>query len=115
MKKIINTFKYGDKKVKQALALSILAGVVTLGFGVLALVLSNMLCFFVAIVAAFVTITLVQTFMIAEGENPTVVRPVTDIGTNESAHMEMVERKPSDKKIQSKKSVGSKDKKKVHN
>lgn len=113
MKKIINTFKYGDKKVKQSLVLAILAGVVTLFFGVLALVLSNMLCFFVAIVAAFVTISLVQTFMIAEGENPTVVKTVTDIGTDETAHVEMVESKSSDKKIKSKKSVSSKDKKKV--
>lgn len=73
MKKIINTFKYGDKKVKRSLALAILAGVFTAFFGVLALVMSNMLCFFIAIMAAFITITLIQTFMIAEGENPTVV------------------------------------------
>lgn len=113
MKKIINTFKYGDKKVKKSLALAILAGVVTLFFGVLALALSNMLCFFVAIVAAFLTITLVQTFMIAEGENPTVVKAVTDIGTDESVHMELGNRRSSDKKIKSKKPVGSKDKNKA--
>ena len=89
MKKIINTFKYGEKKVKRSLALAIFSGVVTLAFGVLALVLANMLCFFVAIVAGFVTISLVQTFMIAEGENPTIVKPTTAAGTDSSAHMEL--------------------------
>lgn len=83
MKKIINTFKYGDKKVKRSLMMAILAGVVTLVFAVLALALSNMLCFFVAIVAAFVTISLVQTFMIAEGENPTVARPAISVKQEE--------------------------------
>lgn len=88
MRKIINTFKYGDKKVKNSLALAILAGIITLVFAVLAIVMSNMLCFFVAIMAAFITISLVQTFMIAEGENPTVVRQTTDIGTYEPEQLE---------------------------
>ncbi len=89
MKKIINTFKYGEKKVKRSLALAILSGVVTLAFVVLALVLANMLCFFVAIVAGFVTISLVQTFMIAEGENPTVVKEIREVGTESSAHTDL--------------------------
>ncbi len=88
MKKIINTFKYGEKKVKRSLALAILSGVVTISFAVLALALSNMLCFFVAIVAGFVTISLIQTFMIAEGENPTVVAPVGDVGTDSYVHLD---------------------------
>lgn len=88
MKKIINTFKFGEKKVKRSLALAILSALVTVSFAVLALVLSNMLCFFVAIVAGFVTISLIQTFMIAEGENPTVVKPVGDAGTDSYVHME---------------------------
>ncbi len=75
MRRIINTFKFGDKKVKRSLALAIFAGVVTVAFGVLTLVMANMLCFFIAIMAAFVTVSLVQTFMIAEGENPTNVKP----------------------------------------
>lgn len=89
MKKIINTFKYGEKKVKRSLAFAILSGVVTLAFAVLALVLANMLCFFVAIVAGFVTISLVQTFMIAEGENPTVFKPLSDEGASPSVHEEL--------------------------
>jgi len=89
MKKIINTFKYGEKKVKRSLALAILSGVVTVAFAGLALVLANMLCFFVAIVAGFVTISLIQTFMIAEGENPTVVKPFSDVGTDSFAHMDL--------------------------
>lgn len=92
MRKIINTFKYGDKRVKRSLALAIFAGVATVAFGVMALVLSNMLCFFVAIVAAFITVSLVQTFMIEEGANPTVIRP-TDIGTDSSAPIEIKEEK----------------------
>ncbi|MBE5932188.1 MAG: hypothetical protein E7263_02060 [Lachnospiraceae bacterium] len=103
MKKIINTFKYGDKKVKKSLALAIFAGVITLGFGVAALLMSNMLCFFVAIVAAFITITLVQTFMIAEGENPTVVAPLGDIGTEESAPMEIDSAKTKKRKTKTEK------------
>ncbi len=89
MKKIINTFKYGEKKVKRSLAFAILSGVVTLAFAVLALVLANMLCFFVAIVAGFVTISLIQTFMIAEGENPTVIKPLSDEGANSYVHEEL--------------------------
>ena len=89
MKKIINTFKYGEKKVKRSLVFAILSGVVTLAFAVLALVLANMLCFFVAIVAGFVTISLIQTFMIAEGENPTVIKPISDVGANSSVHEEL--------------------------
>ncbi len=79
MKKIINTFKYGDKKVKRSLALAILSGVMTLVFAGMALVFANMLCFFVAIVAGFITISMVQTFMIAEGENPTIAAPVSQM------------------------------------
>lgn len=105
MKKIINTFKYGDKKVKRSLALAIFAGIITIGFGVAAIAISNMLCFFVAIVAAFVTISLVQTFMIAEGENPTVVAPVADIGTEESAHIEINGDKKKKQKIKPKKEM----------
>lgn len=83
MRRIINTFKYGARKVKRTLALALCAGVVAVAFAVLALVLSNLLCFFVAIVGTFVTISLVQTFMIAEGENPTVPKSSGDTGTKE--------------------------------
>lgn len=82
MRRIINTFKFGDKKVKRSLALAIFAGVVTVAFGVLTLVMANMLCFFIAIMAAFVTVSLVQTFMIAEGENPTEVKPAGERNTD---------------------------------
>ncbi len=95
MKKIINTFKYGDKKVKQSLFFAILAGLVTVTFVALALIMSNMLCFFVAIVAGFITISMVQTFMIAEGEHPTVVRQTSDIGTDEP----MPEKKAKKEKV----------------
>lgn len=104
MKRIINTFKYGEKSVKRALALAIAAGVATLAFAVMALVMSNMLCFFIAIMAAFITISLVQTFMIAEGANPVVVRPA-DVGTESSAHMDIKQEMPPDKPKEKKEKV----------
>ncbi len=116
MKKIINTFKFGEKKVKRSLALAILSALVTVSFAVLALVLSNMLCFFVAIVAGFVTISLIQTFMIAEGENPTVVKPVGDAGTDSYVHMEfssndsVADPKKNKKKIKEEKKASKADK-----
>ncbi len=73
MRKIINTFKYGDKKVKASLAFAILAGVGTVVFIALALIFSTMLPFFLAIVCGFVTVSLVQTFMIEEEAHPTVI------------------------------------------
>lgn len=95
MRKIINTLKYGEKKVKRSLILAILAGLVTVAFVVLAILLSNMLCFFVAIVAGFITISLVQTFMIAEGANPTVAKASNDIGDGSLEHMKINHKSPS--------------------
>lgn len=111
MRKIINTFKFGDKKVKRSLGLAIFAGVVTAVFGILAIAMSNMLCFFVAIVASFITITLVQTFMIAEGENPTVVRTAEFVADSmPKVELERVEkpRKTITKSVKEKKTKNSK-------
>ena len=71
MKKIINTFKYGSGKTKLILIFTILAGVATLALFVVAFIISEMLLFFGGIIGAFLTITLGQTFAIAQGDIPT--------------------------------------------
>ena len=103
MRKIINTLKYGDKKVKRSLIIAILAGLVTVAFGVLTFVMSSMLCFFITIMAAFITISLVQTFMIAEGENPTVVAPKVNSSAEDLPYEPTAEIKPVVNRKKSKK------------
>ena len=71
MKKIINTFKYGPGKTKLILIFTILAGVATLALFVVAFIISEMLLFFGGIIGAFLTITLGQTFAIAQSDIPT--------------------------------------------
>ena len=71
MKKIINTFKYGSGKTKLILIFTILAGVATLALFVVAFIISEMLLFFGGIIGAFLTITLGQTFAIAQSDIPT--------------------------------------------
>ncbi|MBR3833432.1 MAG: hypothetical protein IKJ73_03865 [Lachnospiraceae bacterium] len=105
MRKIINTLKYGDKKVKRSLIIAILAGLVTVAFGVLTFVMSSMLCFFITIMAAFITISLVQTFMIAEGENPTVVAPKVNSSAEDLPYEPTAEIKPVVNRKKSKKEL----------
>lgn len=64
MKKILNTFKYGSAQVKRVLVLTMLAGAGTVGLVVAALVLQQMLLFFGAVICAFITISLIQSFEI---------------------------------------------------
>lgn len=76
MKRIINTFKYGSTQVKAVLAFTLLAGLGTVGFVVAALLMSQMMFFFAAVICAFITISLMQTFVIKgeeeakQGANP---------------------------------------------
>lgn len=73
MKKIINTFKYGDKSTKRVLLMSILMGAVTVALFIAACVTTGMIFFFAAFISVFVTISLAQTLGIRRdmsGENP---------------------------------------------
>ncbi len=112
MRKIINTFKYGDKKVKASLALAILAGVGTVVFIVLALIFSSMLPFFLAIVCGFVTVSLVQTFMIEEEAHPTVIGDMLQAKESmQEAPAEKTQIKSKEKKNKSKKNKDQNNKK----
>lgn len=79
IRRIINTFKYGDAKVKAVLAFTILAGIGTISFLVAAILLQQMLWFFLAVVCAFVTISLAQTFMISGDEENDAPRKLEQV------------------------------------
>ncbi len=70
MRKIINTFKYGSAQVKCVLVLCLLSGAATVGLAVSALVFRQMLLFFGMVIGVFVTLSLIQTFQIHEGDIP---------------------------------------------
>lgn len=79
MKRIINTLKYGNTKVKSILILTILAGLLTIGFIFSAIAFGKLIFFFGAVIGAFITISLAQTF----GINEEVIDS-GDMGKNES-------------------------------
>ncbi len=66
MKIIINTFKYGSSKTKAVLAFALVSGLATVGFVASAVIFSQMVLFFFAIMCFFITISLMQTFAINE-------------------------------------------------
>lgn len=66
MKKIINTFRYGDKGTKRVLLMSILMGAVTVALFIAACVTTGMIFFFAAFISVFVTISLAQTLGIRQ-------------------------------------------------
>lgn len=69
MRRIINTFKHGTPQVKGRLIATIFFGLVVIGAVTCAVVFSQILFFFAAIVAAFVSILLAQSFEIHEFEH----------------------------------------------
>ncbi|MDD6402138.1 MAG: hypothetical protein PUG10_11115 [Lachnospiraceae bacterium] len=64
MDKILNTLKYGSATVKRDLIITILSGLTAIGMLISAIITGQMLLFFVAIIFAFITISMVQTFRI---------------------------------------------------
>lgn len=70
MKKIVNTLRYGDGKTKFILILAFLAGVGTVALFACAFIFSQMILFFGAVICAFITITLAQTFGIEQQDIP---------------------------------------------
>lgn len=68
MKKILNTFKYGDIRTKLILILTILAGIGTIALFVFTFILEMMILFFGGVICAFITISLAQTFGIKQEE-----------------------------------------------
>ena len=69
MRKIINTLKYGTSKVKSILLITIIAGVAAVGLAISAIIFSKMLLLFGAIICAFLTMALAQSFDTNPGEN----------------------------------------------
>lgn len=65
MRKIINTFKYGQKATKRLLAVTFFSGAVAIAFAVAALVTQSLLFFFCAVICVFITISLAQSFGIS--------------------------------------------------
>lgn len=77
MKKIINTFKYGEKDVKRVLLLTIISGIAAVALLVAAILGFNFIFFFGALIMLFVTISLAQTMGIRESEsNNSAARPI---------------------------------------
>ena len=68
MKKILNTFKYGDTRTKLILILTILSGIGTIALFVFTFIFEMMLLFFGGVICAFITISLAQTFGIKQDE-----------------------------------------------
>ncbi len=77
MNKIINTFKYGDRKTKLILLLTICAGMGTVALMALFFVYNEMILFFGGIMCGFIMITLAQSFGI-EQQNFVGAKPVKD-------------------------------------
>lgn len=77
MKKIINTFKYGDGKTKLILLLTIFAGMGTMVLMALFFVYGEIMLFFGSIMCGFIMITLAQSFGI-EQQNFVGAKPVKD-------------------------------------
>lgn len=70
MKKIINTFKYGSLRTRGMLIMTILAGLTAVGFAVCAIVSGQLMFFFGAVIAAFIAVSLAQTFGIYAVDEP---------------------------------------------
>lgn len=68
MKKIFNTFKYGDIRTKMILIFTILAGIGTAALFVLTFITGQMAFFFGGVVCGFITISLAQTFAIKQDD-----------------------------------------------
>ncbi len=64
MKKIINTMKYGDRRTRLTLLLTLISLLGAVGLLVSALLLKSMVFFFGALIFAFISIALAQTFSI---------------------------------------------------
>lgn len=62
MRRILNTLRYSDIKTKLVLIFTILCGICTAAFFLLAIIKEIMFLFFAGIIFGFVTITLAQTF-----------------------------------------------------
>ena len=68
MRRIINTFKYGSIGVKLTLLATIICGLATIGLVVCAVVFGQLIWFFGAVFAGFITVSLAQTFGIQAGD-----------------------------------------------
>ncbi|MBR1815833.1 MAG: hypothetical protein IJ763_03945 [Lachnospiraceae bacterium] len=68
MRRIINTFKYGSIGVKLTLLATIICGMATIGLVVCAVLFGQLIWFFGAVFAGFITVSLAQTFGIQAGD-----------------------------------------------
>ncbi|MBQ9609091.1 MAG: hypothetical protein IJV15_06550 [Lachnospiraceae bacterium] len=68
MRRIINTFKYGSIGVKLTLLATIICGLATVGLVVCAIIFGQLIWFFAAVFAGFITVSLAQTFGIQAGD-----------------------------------------------
>lgn len=75
MKKVLNTFKYGSAQVKGMLVLTLFSGAATVSMLLAAVILQQLLLFFGAIIALFITIFLSQTFSVREQDGETALKP----------------------------------------